>query len=258
MSEQSYYMLDLSALMCYFEIRVNDVEVFAFNVDGQTSTDIPINQGILESGRQEIEVRVLPLQGNNTLHKEAYIRYKVVVFDVSSGDYKYMEQFDNHQTLPVKGEIPVVVHKSNFNAKVPYRIEAWQNGIDLKHADFDIKPKLIEAYEKLSRYIEEGNYTAFIDAMRKREENIATAMYLSENEANQRISRLVDDFQSGFRVAPISDNFIVELSAYGKVATLKRMNGMSALFLENEDTQEELVLQPTFYIPEGKTEFEII
>lgn len=47
---QIYYELDVSALMCHFQIKINDVEVFSLDIDGQTSADIPINQGILESG----------------------------------------------------------------------------------------------------------------------------------------------------------------------------------------------------------------
>ncbi|WP_185145040.1 hypothetical protein [Apibacter muscae] len=55
-------MLDFSAFQCFFQIRVNDVEIFSFNVEGQTSIDIPINQGILESGECTVEVKVFPLQ----------------------------------------------------------------------------------------------------------------------------------------------------------------------------------------------------
>lgn len=53
--KQIYYELDCSALMCYFEVLINDVCVFSLNVDGQASMDIPINTGILEKGEQNIE-----------------------------------------------------------------------------------------------------------------------------------------------------------------------------------------------------------
>lgn len=258
MNKKTYYMIDCSALMCYFQIKINDVEVFAFNVDGQTSTDIPINQGVLESGNQEIEVRCLPLTGTPNLHKEAYVRYKVVVFDVSSGDFQFLEQFENNQTPPVTEGIPFTSHKSTFKAEVPYKLDAWQNGIDLKKVDFKIKPKLYTAYNKLKLDIQNGNYAKFAEAFKKREQNMATAMYLSPKEAKERIEKLIYDFSNGFEVAHIPEDAIVELSAYGKLACLKRPNGMSALFLENKKTEEELILQPTFFIPEGKTEFEVI
>ncbi len=258
MNKKTYYMLDCSALMCYFQIKINDVEVFALNVDGQTATDIPINQGILESGNQEIEVRCFPLTGTYSLHKEAYVRYKIVAFDVSSGDFQFLEQFENNQTPPVTEGLPFTSHKSSFKAEVPYKLDAWQNGLDLKKVDFEIKPKLYDAYMRISVDIQNGNYAKFAESFKKREQNMASAMYLSFNEANERIEKLIYDFSHGFEVAPIPEDAVVELSAYGKLACLKRLNGMSALFLENKETEEELILQPTFFIPEGKTEFEVI
>ena len=57
---------------------------------------------------------------------------------------------------------------------------------------------------------------------------------------------------------PVLESSILELSAYGKLASLKRNDGYSALYLDKEDADEELILQITFYIPEGKDEFEVI
>jgi hypothetical protein len=46
--------------------------------------------------------------------------------------------------------------------------------------------------------------------------------------------------------------------ANDRVAALKKTNGEPALYLFNEETQEELMLDLSFHIPEGKTEFEVI
>ena len=71
--------------------------------------DIPINQGMLESGIQEIEIRVTPLEYSKELNNEAYIRYRVNEFDVSSADFKFIKQFSNHQTTPVIKGIPILI-----------------------------------------------------------------------------------------------------------------------------------------------------
>ena len=104
--KQIYYELDCSALMCFFQIKINDFEVFSFNVDGQSSMDVPINQAIFQSGTPEIEVRVFPLSGTKILHKDAYLRYKLIEFDVSSGDFKFISQLENQQTPPVQKGVP--------------------------------------------------------------------------------------------------------------------------------------------------------
>ena len=256
--KQIYYEIDCSALMCYFQVRINDVEVFALNVDGQASMDIPINQGILESGIQEIEIRVTPLEGMKELNNEAYVRYRVNEFDVSSGDFKFIKQFENNHTEPVIQGVPVLIHKSKFEANVDYKIDAWQNGTNLKDVKFDIKKKLLFAYNSIVTDINNGNYQNFLTAVTKRENNFAKMMYLNDSEKNARIKKLLYDFSNGFKAIPVDEAVVVEYSGYGKLASLKRINGMSALYLVNSETEEELVLPITFYIPKGKTEFEVI
>lgn len=256
--KQIYYELDCSALMCFFQIKINDVEVFSFNVDDQSSMDIPINNGILQSGMQEIEVKVFPLSGTKTLHKDAYLRYKLIEFDVSSGDFKFISQLENQQTTPVQKGVPFTMHKSKFQSNVTYKLDAWQKSINLKDLKIDIKEKLILEYNKIIKDLNSGTYEKFIEKYKKREKNAAIAMYLNESEAKNRLSKLTNDFKSGFKAIPISKDVIVEYSAYGKLASLKRIDGMSALYLENSKTNEELVLPITFHIPEGKTEFEVI
>lgn len=255
---QVYYEIDCSALMCNFQIKINDVEVFSLNVDGQATMDIPINQGILEKGVQEIEIRVLPVSGEKELNQGSYVRYKVNEFDVSSGDFKFIKQFANYQTEPVKKGIPVLIHKSKFEANVSYKIDAWQRGINLKEVKFKLKDKLILTYNKIINEINSGNYQNFIKAVSRREDNFSVMMYLDENEKSTRITRLLNDFSSGFKAVAVDSSVSVEFSGYGKLAALKRLDGMSALYLIDQETEEELILPVTFFIPEGKTEFEII
>lgn len=83
-------------------------------------------------------------------------------------------------------------------------------------------------------------------------------MYLSKEESEGRINELIHDFNSGFKVRPISKENLMVLYANNKVAVLKKLNGESALYLENEETQEELMLDISFYIPEGESDFEVI
>lgn len=152
--KQYYYELDCSAIMCYFIIKINDVEVFSLNVEGQIASDIPINNGILEKGQQTVEVIMKPLLGKKELHNEAYVRFKVIEYDVSSGDFKYLNQFEEQNTLPVKKGIPIIKQISVFNANVNYKLDAWQNSQNLKDIKIDIKKELVKKYNEI---IEEVN-----------------------------------------------------------------------------------------------------
>ena len=129
---KNYYVLDVGTYMCHLIIKINDVEVFSLNIDGQMSTEIPINMGILESGMQAIQVIGLPANGEKELEKESYIRYKVMLYDVSGDKFVLIKNFENQYTPAVKKGIPIIVHESTFEAEVPYKLEAWQKEKILK------------------------------------------------------------------------------------------------------------------------------
>ncbi|HMG08451.1 MAG TPA: hypothetical protein VK609_08065, partial [Mucilaginibacter sp.] len=155
---QPYYQVDFSASACLFEIRVNDVLVFTLNVEGQTSTLIPINSAILQSGKQQINIRVLPLAGQHTVSSKAEFKYDIKVFDVTN-DFQFKEQLPGYQFPPVNTSTPhpVFVHESSFNAEVPYTIQAYQNGTDLKLVkDFNAKVKA--AYQHVADVIDKKDY----------------------------------------------------------------------------------------------------
>ncbi|TPN89084.1 hypothetical protein [Aquimarina algicola] len=258
MSLSPYYMIDFSASACMFEIRINDYPVITQNIEGQVSTLIPINYAVLENGEQYVSATMLPNPGEIQLHPKADLRYKVMLFDVAN-DFVFQEQFEEFQSKPVGDQkLPIIKNVDAFNAEVPFQLKAWQNGQDLNEVK-DVKKKLIMAYNDLADIIKNGNYGLFQEKIKNRELNMSTSMYLSNKEAQDRVSSLISDFESGFQVMPvIEQNTALFIYANGKAAALKKPNGESALYLLNPKTKEELMLDLTFYIPEEKSTFEII
>jgi ribosomal protein S20 len=255
--KQYYYELDCSAVMCYFIIKINDVEVFSLNVEGQIASDIPINNGILEKGSHTIEITMLPLLGEKELHKEAYVRYKVIEYDVSSGDFKYLNQFEEQHTTPVKKGIPFIKQVSVFNANVNYKLDAWQNSQNIKELEIDVKKELIKKYNEIINEINSGQFDKVISKMKKKFENLAISMYLNKNEAEQKVSNLLSDFKEGFKAQKLTGTEIVQYAGNNKLACLKKANGKHALNLIN-DKKEEMDLMFYFYVPKGKTELEFL
>jgi len=250
-------MIDFSAVACFFEIRVNDYPVITQNIEGQVASMIPINQAILESGNATITATVLPIAGTTELHPGAYLRFKIMLFDVTN-DFVFQEQYEQYETDPVGDQkLPTMALAGNFMVNVPYIQDAWQDGRNLMDVE-DLAPKLHSAYKNISSIINEKNYEQFKQLIARRENNIAKAMYLSSVEARSRAEDVITDMRSGFTLMPIPKDAILQLYANNKVAALKKLNGESALYLFNKKTNEELMLDLTFYIPEGKTEFEVI
>ncbi len=253
-----YYMIDFSASACMFEIRINDYPVITQNIEGQVSTFIPINYAILESGKQTISATMLPNVGEIQLHKKADLRFKIMLFDVTN-DFKFQKQFEEYQSKPIGDQkLPIIKKNGVFEAKVPYKLKAWKNGSDLNDIK-DVKQKLLDTYYNLSNIINNGKYEIFQKKITNRELNMVTSMYLSNKEAQTRISSLISDFESNFQIMPImKENTLLFIYSNGKTAALKKPNGESALYLLNKKTKEELMIDITFYIPKGKSDFEII
>lgn len=252
-----YYMIDFSASACMFEIRINDYPVITQNIEGQVASMIPINFAILGSGVQTITANILPISGEVELDTAADLRLKVMLFDVSN-DFVFQEQYDEFQSEPIgERKLPVMLMAGTFTAKVPYLLKAWQDGQDLGNFK-DVASKLYTAYNAIASNINTGKYDLFKEKISRRENNMVTSMYLSQTEAQARLAELVTDFRSGFKMMPIPQGSVIQIYANKKVAALKKLNGESALYLTNAETQEELMLDLSFYIPEGKTEFEVI
>lgn len=255
--KQPYYQLDFSALLCKFEIKVNDIEILSMNLDGQTSTDIPINAAIFGNGLQKIEVKGYPLDGTKSMHPEAYIRYKVVEQEVSTGEFMFVKDFEKYQTPAVKEGLPFIYHTSSFRAEVPYELESWhtlQNARDLKT---DIKPALTKAYQQIIQKAKTGDYKPLVDAIKIVETRNAKTMYLSEQDTYQRVKSILDDIAGGFKIMDLSDTRVLSYAANGKLLRFIRPDGNAALALENEEASEELVLDFWFCLPDGRQDFTV-
>jgi hypothetical protein len=258
MNNQHYYTIDFSASACMFEIRVNDIAVITLEVEGQAATMIPINYAILESGRQDITATMLPLHGNTSLEHEAELKYNIKLFDVTNG-FEFLEELPGHKFPIIDKEksLPALAYASVFEAAIPYKVDGWLNGKPLNDIN-DITTKLFSAYAEIANTLRNKQFDLFAKKIENREKIMCTSMYLNDAEAKDRLQSIADDCNAGFKVEPMPQDALMVLYGNGKVATLKRPTGESALYLTNEETEEELAIEISFYIPEGKTEFEVI
>ncbi|AZA84852.1 hypothetical protein C1637_18905 [Chryseobacterium lactis] len=254
--QQPYYVIDFSASACMFEIRINDYPVIHMNATHQVSTMVPINYAILEKGKQKITASILPVVGQTEIDQQAELRFNIKLFDVVN-NFVFDKQFGEYQSKPVEDKkLPVIRYESSFEAEVPYTLNAWQNGTDLKDVK-DCREKLKLVYDKIIKLIQDGKYDEYKRLIAGREGNMAQSMYLSGQESEGRFKELLKEFE-GMKVQPLPADAIMMQYADNKVAVLKRLNGDAALYLLDPKTGEELMLDITFYIPKGKTDFEII
>jgi hypothetical protein len=255
---QPYYTLDFSVAACNFEILINDIPVITMETEGQISTNIPINYAIYNSGKQFIKAIIKPLAGKEALHPDASLKFHVKLYDVSYNDFKFINDFEEIEFSKVEEnqKIPLLDKSGEFLAEIPYSLTKWNDGENLKDVE-NIMEKVIKAYNNLANLLENEKYTEFAEKIKVREKNMATSMYLSSSESKARIDSLIDDAKNGFQVMPLPKS-ILKFYGYGKLVTLKKLNGEPAFYLYNKETKEELMIDQMFYIPKGQTELEII
>jgi hypothetical protein len=253
-----YYTIDFSASACIAEIRVNDVPVLHLELPGQASSVVPINFAIPATGNHTLSARILPLVGETAVSQHAKLEYKLKLFEITNGfDLKEtILDYTFHDISPNQ-KLPVVQKVQQFKAEVPYSFTGWENGQDLNQID-DVHSRLLKAYDKLAAMIKAGDYPSFRKAIENREHIMTTSMYLSGTRATARVDNLIRDFESGFVMNPLAEDALTLYYGNGKMAALRRPNGDHALSAINEEKEEEMLLDLAFYIPKGKTEFEII
>jgi len=256
---EPYYQIDFSAAHCQFEVRANDIPVLHFEVVGQVGTMAPINMGIFKSGKQALSIKILPINEEQLVNKNAEFKYDIKLFDVSNNDFSFKQQLGGYQFPPVDTSKPHLElnYETTFMAEVPYVITDHDNTTPLIHNP-NIRPMLMAAYHQVGSVIDSGDYERFRQMMAKRESIMATTMYLSKRESDARINDLINDFKEGFKYEAIGPDAKVHFYNNGKIAALKKPNGESALVLLNKKTSEELTIELSFYLPPGKIELEVI
>ena len=256
MIDKPYYIIDFNAVNCFIDIRVNDVPVYSSNINGQRSTIIPINSPILESGNQQVSYNVLPLLGEFSLKENTFFEASVWLYDASGEEIEPKEEI-NKYTTPENTGIPLPAYKGEkmFMAEVPYKLDAWQNSQDLSKVE-DLRLYVDLFYSELEEMLAKEQYDSFINLIKKREENIATCMYLSDKEKNGRIM-FFNIIKEGFKVVPSSAKDIMLIYGHDKLVSLKKMDGSSALLFVNSEG-DELSLDLRLHLPQGSRDFLVI
>lgn len=135
---EPFYELEIKTANCFIEILVNDLPIFSNYKEGGLAVDYPINDAILNSGKQSIEVKILSTKAERSTSKYARAEIKIyvkeankeasgrnLVFEVPMIDF-------NENKFPINSTI------YSFVATVPYKNIGWKNSINLKTIDKNI------------------------------------------------------------------------------------------------------------------------
>ena len=239
-----YYLVEFTSSLCNFDIYINGLPAFSHNQGGGISSHAPINQFILESGKQKININIFPIKGEIKLRNEGFIKIRVFSYDSSTTNYEnkiicFEHTIDNFS----KNTNPIIYLQGNFIAQVPYNIEGWKN-TDIFDKNSD-RNNIVSYYKSIYKLFKESNINGIYNEMKTKFFEVDTTMYL-ENQNNKdslfNLLKMLKDENFVFQPFPNLTNNI-KFFANDKVCYFFREDGTHLIYYKNDKTNE------TFFMP---------
>ena len=165
-NERIVYALDVT-IPGRYEAYINDILVETNNEMSMHNTIININQAVLKSGTYQFRIKLF--SSNEELRKGGIqpdtfqflkvglVKYqKIAVGEgAEEGTYQYLYSYP----IPnLEKPVPYYEIKGKFTIDLPYELNGWSNGQDLRKWDKDtLKKKVIAYYKKLWEILNKGD-----------------------------------------------------------------------------------------------------
>ncbi|MCX8534122.1 hypothetical protein [Chryseobacterium luquanense] len=233
------YKIEIKAFLCSIEIEVNDIPCFSYYNEPQIATDIPINNLLFNSGRQNVKFRITPLFENKTFNKESKIELNIYVKDANDFYLKkqLIKSYTNNETLQEKSFFESALV---FEAILPYTIEhSFINYSFFSESKDHLLLEVYKQYEILAAFIIKNDLKNYNDFTKIRFNDFATAHYLDEIKRNYYLNKALDSFE-GHNLNLISiREYTLKFCYNGKLVYLEKMRNSPGLILEDVNSNEE-------------------
>ncbi len=236
MEKTPVYTIKISAANPY-EVLVNDMPFEKDYNNGSSTVELPINDLILRSGKQIIKIKILPNSGGNTVDQSGlnYFNLKVLQYtSVSSigSNGKLIKEI----TLKDQKELPIVTIEKIVNLEVPYNVQGWSKSQDLAKEDKTVlKNEVLSKYQELKNVLNKGDLKSFLSENKIRDKEVHSAFYNDKEMKNEDEDYMKNRVKkSANHMAEIKD-FQMKFYGNGKVVSLERNDGNSALFADDSN-----------------------
>ncbi|MCD7932354.1 MAG: hypothetical protein LUH15_13910 [Tannerellaceae bacterium] len=234
-SKENSYFVEFTSSLCNFEICINDMPAYTHSTGESISSQMPINPYILTSGSQQIEINILPLEGEDNLRKEATIKTKVVAYDLSTFNFEdNIEAYALEETDFHENNLPVSV-LAEFNAEVNYTVEGWENAVYIEEED-EYKEEIIRYYQSFHNLFKKKEIDKIYNEMKDKFREMDISMYLGNDEDNiGELKQLIATLdKENFTLQPFPENPILNIYANGKVCTLTGVENTPIIYYRNK------------------------
>ena len=276
LEKQITYGISLSMRVPY-ELYINDIKADYDYVGANNGVDI--NPYILKNGKYKVKLRVFPaFKAGKKLIEFDDIEKSNISFD-SYIRNKETNEILNYNSIPLpivapKEDVPYFEQEWDVElTELPYELEGWSNGQDLRKWDKDkLEKKVVAYYQKLWHILNNGEGERWTKLTQKRINETAIFYYESQEENQEAIKNNQQNIEKYCtnNMIPLED-YEMKLYAEGKLVCLERkthtrefnnkspldIKGWSPLIRKGKKSGAGYY-NVLLYLPQGSDEFVII
>lgn len=234
--KEPLYLVAFNSAICNYEIYINDFPAYSHIEGGSVSSQIPINQLIFGSGKQEIKIRIFPINGHTNFGKDSFIKIKIFCYDSSTTNFEnIIESFNYNIENLLELKLPLIQKNDIFLAEVPYTLKKIDSLDEIK----DKKPEIISFYKEIYSLFEKKNIQKIYDLLKFKFEQIDEATYSKDADNLLGLSKMLARLEKGnFKLNEFSLNPILIIYENKKVSNLVREDKKPILYFTNENNDE--------------------
>lgn len=226
LEKQITYIIALSMRVPY-ELYINDIKADCDYVGANSGVDM--NPYILKNGKYKVKLRIFPaFKAGEKLIASKDIKNS----NISFGSYIRNRETDEilnyeDKLLPITAPtIDVPYFEQEWEVEItelPYELEGWSKGQDLRKWDKDkLEKKVVAFHQKIRKILNDGNSEEWMKLIQKRFDEVCIFDYLSEKRIEKDLEEIKEDVEeySKGTMIPLED-YELKLYAEGKLVTLE-------------------------------------
>ena len=276
LEKQITYIIALSMRVPY-ELYINDIKADCDYVGANSGVDM--NPYILKNGKYKVKLRIFPAFKAGE---------KLIEFDdieksnISFGSYIRNRETDEilnyeDKLLPITAptiDVPYFEQEWEVElTELPYELEGWSKGQDLRKWDKkELEKKVVAYYQKLWHILNNGEGEKYVEVWKKADQELFSYYYTTQERYLKLVENTIEDVEEYCKgtMIPLED-YEMKLYAEGKLVCLERkthtrefnnhspldIKGWSPLISKGEKSGAA-DYPVKLYLPEGSNEFVII
>ena len=276
LEKQITYGISLSMRVPY-ELYINDIKADCDYVGANNGVDM--NPYILKNGKYKVKLRIFPaFKAGEKLIEFDDIEKSNISFD-SYIRNKETNEILNYNSIPLpivapKEDVPYFEQEWEVElTELPYELEGWSKGQDLRKWDKkELEKKVVAYYQKLGRILNNGEGEKYVEVWKKADQELFSYYYTTQERYLKLVENTIEDVEEYCKgtMIPLED-YEMKLYAEGKLVCLERkthtrefnnhspldIKGWSPLISKGEKSGAA-DYPVKLYLPEGSNEFVII